>query len=143
MHDISRDYTFCAAHQIEDHPKCGRIHGHNYEVTVSLIGEVSTKTGMVMDFGVLDMYVKPVIEAMDHRYLVSESNQIAKNPQAAIAIEKDQAYVLFASHSTAERIAEHIAYKVYNQMPVKFNVRVMVRETPKSTATFVIWHETD
>lgn len=74
---IVRTYTFEAAHFLPnvatDH-KCGRMHGHSYEVRVGVYGNVLG--GWVMDFADVDAVAKPIIDALDHRTL----NDFIDNP---------------------------------------------------------------
>jgi len=113
MYQIKRQYTFCAGHRIEGHPKCGRLHGHNYVVEVELISvDFIDVSGMLLDYGKLDEVVKPIVDKLDHRYLVSESNKDAGDMYANLAIQNDHAYVLQERASTAECIAQHIQIAV-------------------------------
>ena len=61
-----------AAHHLPNVPeehKCRRLHGHSFEITVSVSGDVDAQTGWVMDFAELSDKVKPLIEQLDHYYL--------------------------------------------------------------------------
>lgn len=66
--------TFSAAHAIPGHKKCGKVHGHNFEVSVEVSGEL--KNGMVMDFFELKKILREILEKLDHRLL----NEIIENP---------------------------------------------------------------
>lgn len=139
MYSISKEYHFSAAHQLEGHPKCGRLHGHNYVVEVVLYAEALGANGMIMDYGELDDFVKPVIDAMDHRYLVSKDNLDKGNPHAKIAVESQQACMTGSQHSTAEELAQSIHGWLAVAMLPKFQVNgiaIIVHETPKSTARY-------
>ena len=68
---VSRRYTFEAAHflpKVRDGHKCKRNHGHNYEIVMSLFGDVR-EDGFVIDFWDLDEMMAPAIELVDHRTL--------------------------------------------------------------------------
>ena len=132
---IFRDYWFSAAHQIEGHPKCGRLHGHNYKVRVGVTGLVSEQTGMVIDFGDLDTIVKPIIDGeMDHRYIVSQDNVEHANPVAELSIMNGWAFNPGLTFSTAECIAEYLAKRIFNNMNV-VSISVGVWETHRSMAS--------
>ena len=62
--------NFSACHVIQGHSKCGRMHGHNYFVSVKLEGDV--KDGLLMDFGPLKEVVKAICREMDHRVLLPQ-----------------------------------------------------------------------
>lgn len=72
MFRISKDVTFAASHVLGGLPeghKCGRLHGHNYRVTVELQAEVLDEAGMVLDYGAMDDLFVRVRERLDHRHL--------------------------------------------------------------------------
>jgi len=66
--------TFSAAHAIPGHKKCGKIHGHNFDVSVEVEGEL--KNGMVIDFFELKSILKEILEKFDHSIL----NETIENP---------------------------------------------------------------
>lgn len=58
--------VFSAAHRIEGHPRCGRIHGHNYRVCVWL----REARPMEIDLDELEAWLRRnVFERFDHQYL--------------------------------------------------------------------------
>ncbi len=134
---IQRDFTFCAAHRIEGHPKCGRLHGHNYKVQITLEDDAVDDRGMVLDFGKLDEIMKPKIDAMDHRYLVSQANTRARDPYAEVARSQGHAFMLGIQHSTAELLAQLIHLWAYTELNIPPEwVTVSVEETPRNRAVF-------
>jgi len=70
--ELNHRFSFESAHHLpevpEDH-KCRRLHGHSFQVEVTVSGSIGHQTGWVMDFADLKARVRPVIEALDHRYL--------------------------------------------------------------------------
>jgi len=78
---LYKDFSFEAAHRLPNVPadhKCARLHGHSFQVRVSVDGPVGEQTGWVMDFAEMKAAFRPVHEQLDHRYL----NEIAglENP---------------------------------------------------------------
>lgn len=136
---ISREYWFSAAHRIEGHPKCGRLHGHNYKVVVFVTGHPDER-GMVIDYGDLDVVVKPIIDALDHRYIVSDQNIAAGDLYADEAIKRDDAVIPHIAASTAEILAYMFSQKIHDELAAVLGhsvvVGVEVHETPKSTAFY-------
>lgn len=81
---LTKTFKFCAAHRYhnprwspeenlaafaEDH----RIHGHNYELEVSLTGEVDPDTGFLADLGVVKALVQQrVIDVLDHSQIETD-----------------------------------------------------------------------
>ena len=57
---------FSAAHRIKGHPRCGRIHGHNYRVCVG----VSEEKPLEVDLDALEEWLEEhVYNRFDHQYL--------------------------------------------------------------------------
>lgn len=50
------------------HP-CGRMHGHSFKITVTLVGERDSKIGWVIDFNTISLRLKPILDEVDHRVL--------------------------------------------------------------------------
>lgn len=69
---IYKKFTFDAAHYLPLVPanhKCGRMHGHTYQLTVYISGKPDVQTGWIMDFTDLKHHVKPLVEVLDHHLL--------------------------------------------------------------------------
>lgn len=75
--------SFSAAHSIPGHRKCGKIHGHNFVVSVEVEGEL--KNGMVIDFFDLKKHLKEVLEKFDHSML-NEVIEVPTSENIAIYI---------------------------------------------------------
>ena len=77
---ITKIFTFDGAHQLPDHPgKCKNLHGHSWQLEVSIFGQIDSNTGMVMDFGDLKNIVnEKIINILDH----SKLNDTLENPTA-------------------------------------------------------------
>ncbi len=136
IYEISREYSFCAAHQLEGHPKCGRLHGHNYRVAITVLSiDLDPQRGWIMDFGDMDKVVKPVIDSLDHRYIVSDQNRSHNNAYAELAIEKGDAVVVLGLEvSTAECIAKWLHTVLSRAMGHRMLVEIW--ETPKNRAAY-------
>lgn len=94
---------FSAAHTIKGHPKCGRMHGHNYTVVVTLTSDVLNEKGMVADFSDVKKVVKEVVDQLDHVYL----NDVLK-----------------VDFVTAEYLAKYIRDKLVLRLPLVHSVQV-------------------
>jgi 6-pyruvoyltetrahydropterin/6-carboxytetrahydropterin synthase len=72
MFTIAKRFAFSASHVIgglaADHP-CGRLHGHNYEVEVSLQSTALTTSGFVRDFHELSALQDAINATVDHKHL--------------------------------------------------------------------------
>ena len=68
---ITKEFSFEAAHRLEGHPKCGRLHGHSYRVIFELQAEdLNENDRMVLDYADLDPIKQFIDNTLDHRYLV-------------------------------------------------------------------------
>lgn len=83
MHTITKTFEFAASHQLTGLPdghKCSRLHGHSYQLTVEVVGEVD-EVGFVIDFGHLNWVRDLIADHLDHRHLndVLDLNPTSEN----------------------------------------------------------------
>lgn len=129
---VSRSAHFNAAHRLyrkdwsdtrnnEIFGKCSNpnFHGHNYELIVSVNGEIDPETGFVMDVKVLKDLIKSEIEdAFDHKNLNLEVAEFMElNP-------------------TAENIAVVTWKKLRPHIDERHALEVVLYETPRNFVTF-------
>ena len=70
MFEIEIDRSFSAAHQLKGYDgDCRTLHGHNYEVTVTVEAETLNEIGIALDFKKLKAALDEVISPYDHRNL--------------------------------------------------------------------------
>jgi 6-pyruvoyltetrahydropterin/6-carboxytetrahydropterin synthase len=149
MHTIEiTGITFAAAHRVENHPKCSRLHGHNYEVSVVLVGDPrhALANGMVADFGVAKKILKSWIDdKLDHRYLVSEFNRNTGDPYRAAVAQliacMDDFIDLPIAQTTAELLAEYLCGIFVELLFHEFGsaasiVSVTVKESANTSASY-------
>jgi 6-pyruvoyltetrahydropterin/6-carboxytetrahydropterin synthase len=70
--ELVKEYRFEAAHLLPRVPaghKCARLHGHSFKFEIHVVGGVDTNTGWLIDYGVLDDLVMPLVATLDHYYL--------------------------------------------------------------------------
>ena len=101
--------------------KCSNsnFHGHNYELIVSLTGEIDKETGYVYALGILKDYIKLEIEdAFDHKNLNVEVEEFKDlNP-------------------TAENISVVIYDKLRKLLPNHLDLKITLYETPRNFVTY-------
>lgn len=125
---VSRKAHFNAAHRLyrEDWDntknlavfgKCSNpnYHGHNYELIVSVTGEIDKTTGFVMDMKVLKDIIKEEVEdALDHKNLNIEVPEFKNlNP-------------------TAENIVIVIYNKIKPKITTNLELEITLYETPRN-----------
>jgi len=101
--------------------KCSNpnYHGHNYDLTVSVTGEIDPLTGFVMDMKVLKDLIRTEIEdAFDHKNLNEEVAEFKTlNP-------------------TAENIVVVIWNKLHSKIDKKHNLSITLYETPRNFVSY-------
>jgi len=118
-----RPIRISAGHRLMHHDgKCSRPHGHNYEITVRVTGDL-TEEGWVVDKGA----VTDVIDAWDHRFLLERGDPLVE------AFEESgdgDALVVLAHPPTAEVMAAVLESRLADRLPdTVSDVGVTVRET--------------
>ncbi|OUR99289.1 6-pyruvoyl tetrahydrobiopterin synthase [Flavobacteriales bacterium 33_180_T64] len=129
---VSRKAHFNAAHRlyrkdwsfdknVEVFGKCNNpnFHGHNYELIVSVTGEIDKETGYVIDMKILKDIIKTEIEdAFDHKNLNLEVPELKDlNP-------------------TAENVVVVIYNKIKPKLNPVFDVEITLYETPRNFVTY-------
>jgi 6-pyruvoyltetrahydropterin/6-carboxytetrahydropterin synthase len=70
--EIFKEFHFEAAHRLPNVPeghKCARLHGHSFQVRLSVAGDAPEPLGWVMDFADIKAAFKPILDQLDHYYL--------------------------------------------------------------------------
>jgi 6-pyruvoyltetrahydropterin/6-carboxytetrahydropterin synthase len=124
-----RPIRISAGHRLMHHDgKCSRPHGHNYEISVAVTGEL-TEEGWVVDKG----DVTAVIDEWDHRFLVESGDPLA----AAFETSGDaDSLIVLDAPPTAEVMAVLLEEKLAARLPdTVSDVAVEVRETGELCAS--------
>jgi len=118
-----RPLRISAGHRLLHHDgKCSRPHGHNYEVTVRVTGEL-TDEGWVVDKGA----VTDVVDEWDHRFLLEAGDPLV---EAFDASGDADAVVVLEHPPTAEVMAALLEQRLADRLPATVSdVAVTVRET--------------
>ena len=90
MLTITKEFSFDAAHLLENHPsKCKNLHGHTYKMIVTVSKE-ELNNNMIIDFGDLkDIVNKTIIEKLDHAFLYNENSKIEYVKKIAKFLEEN------------------------------------------------------
>ncbi|MDO8519804.1 MAG: 6-carboxytetrahydropterin synthase [Deltaproteobacteria bacterium] len=128
---LTTSYDICAAHKLWnkawDETKnraafghCADLHGHQYKLEVTLTGEISPDTGMLLNGHEIDRIIRDkILTRMDHKYLNDD-------------------IPFFKEHQPT---AEWIAVWVFEELKGAFQVncrlvRIRVYETPSLYAEY-------
>jgi 6-pyruvoyltetrahydropterin/6-carboxytetrahydropterin synthase len=125
-----RPIRISTGHRILHHDgKCSRPHGHNYELSVEIRGEL-TAEGWVMDKG----EVTSIIDEWDHRFLVEEGDPLV---EAFEASGDGDALVVLDHPPTAEVMAVLLEKRLLERFPdTVSDVSVEVAETGELCASY-------
>ena len=123
-----RPIRFSAGHRLLRHDrKCSRPHGHNYEVTVRVTGELSGD-GWVVDKG----EVTAVVDEWDHRFLVEADDPLIEGFETS---GDGAALVVLDAPPTAEVLSVVLEEKLGERLPDRVSeVDVRVSETSELCA---------
>lgn len=70
MYELTTIVDFEAAHCLRNYPgKCSRLHGHNWQVEVTVCGTQLNDLGLLIDFRDLKAEVQKILTQLDHYYL--------------------------------------------------------------------------
>ena len=70
--ELFAEFAFEAAHRLPNVPPghpCARMHGHSYQVRLTIVGPVEDSTGWVTDFYVIANAFEPLRVQLDHHVL--------------------------------------------------------------------------
>ncbi len=143
---ITKQFTFETAHALYGYDgKCRNIHGHSYNLDVTVIGNPITdmtnpKCGMVIDFGDLKKIVKTeVVDIMDHAILLNKNT-----PHIELAehlINSGHNVVLVDYQPTSENMIADFADRIASKLNSTLQLHSLkLRET--GTA-FAEWYASD
>lgn len=126
---VTKKFHFEMAHVLYKYDGlCRNIHGHTYNMEVTLLGDLKEelehpKDGMVVDFGKLKKLVKEkIVNVYDHSLVVSKSYA-----------DKNQQYLM----NVTERLIVHDFQPTSENMCVYF-AQVLQPELPKNVSLYSI-----
>ena len=136
---ITKEFKFETAHSLPGYDGlCKNIHGHSYELLVTVAGypiqeKEHPKRGMVMDFGDLKKIVrKLIVEPFDHSLVLRSDvsktlvDELKKNYEKVI---------LLPYQPTSEMMLNDFAQRIQVELPENVSLKyLMLRETVTSYA---------
>jgi 6-pyruvoyltetrahydropterin/6-carboxytetrahydropterin synthase len=129
---IAKEFNWEMGHRLPEHfGKCKNIHGHSYKMLVEIEGEV-LESGMVMDYYHLRDAIEPVVEKMDHAFLVYKDDK-----NVIEFLEKmNSKRVIVDFQSTVENITQYFLQEIAKlKLPPNIHkIKVRVCETPDDYA---------
>jgi 6-pyruvoyltetrahydropterin/6-carboxytetrahydropterin synthase len=136
---VTKEFRFEAAHALKGYDgPCRNVHGHSYELSVTVIGspvsdQNSAKLGMVMDFGDLKKIIKKhIVDPFDHALLL---NSAVSTEEMERFGEPFTNLVVVPYQPTSENFLIDFAKRIRELLPQGVNLHSMrLRETANSYA---------
>jgi len=127
---IEKKYYFYAGHRNKEAGiKCGRPHGHTYDVTCTFEFDTMTN-GVTMLFSDIDKNVEPIIKEYDHHFLLSQDDPLVELLELA-----GEEYKVVPFETSAENMAIWLFNRIRNEakMPI---VKIEFAETKSSKVIY-------
>lgn len=139
---ISKVFRWEMGHRLPFHDGlCANLHGHSYQARVMLTGEPDAR-GMVMDYYHLKRIIQPIIDSLDHSFMVDSTDSLMKqffdtNPMKTVVVdfpstaENIAAYILSAAVEALSGYAsiKEITIRVYETENTFAEVRQVIRKS--------------
>ena len=125
---IEKKYHFYAAHRNKEAGvKCGRLHGHTYNVICYFKFNELTN-GVTMLFSDIDKIVEPIIKQYDHYLLLHKEDNLCN------ALDMlNEPYIELPFETSAENMAIWIFNQIKNYLPI---VKIELAETKTSNVIY-------
>jgi 6-pyruvoyltetrahydropterin/6-carboxytetrahydropterin synthase len=138
--EVAKDYfNFASAHfLIFANGRREPLHGHNYQVSVAIEGELD-RAGVVLDFIAFKPLVKQVCDSLDHRTLIQTESPTVVVHQRAKEVEilyKKQRLILPRAdvvllplvNTSTELLAEYVADQIKRKVRQEFSATIKSME---------------
>jgi len=119
---ITKKFNFETGHALYGYDgKCKNVHGHSYELSVTVIGiplldQNHVKYGMVIDFGDLKKIVKDeIVDPFDHAIILNKNTPHLELANELIA--REHRVILVDYQPTSEMMLIDFAKKIQAKIP--------------------------
>ena len=129
---IAKEFHWEMGHRLPEHfGQCKNIHGHSYNMIVEFEGELNEQ-GMLIDYYDVEEIINPVIEKLDHAFMVNENDKVVLEFLEKMNSKK----VVVDFQSTAENICSYLLNKIREiNLPDNIKkIKVRVQETSNDYA---------
>ena len=124
---IAKEFKWEMGHRLPEHfGLCKNVHGHSYRMIVEFEGDLDEQ-GMIIDFYDVEKIISPIIEKLDHAFMVNENDEDAIKFLEKLNSKK----VVVDFESTVENISKYLLNEITkSKLPSNIRViRVRVFET--------------
>ncbi|MCH7964958.1 MAG: 6-carboxytetrahydropterin synthase [Bacteroidetes bacterium] len=129
---IAKEFHWEMGHRLPEHfGLCKNIHGHSYKMIIEFEGKLDEQ-GMVIDFYDVEKMISPIIDELDHAFMVKNDDKLTLDFLEKLNSKK----VVVNFFTTVENICKYISEKIIkSKLPDNIeNVRVRVYETSEDYA---------
>ncbi|MDN3491461.1 6-pyruvoyl trahydropterin synthase family protein [Winogradskyella bathintestinalis] len=143
---ITKQFSFETGHALYGYDgKCKNVHGHSYNLYVTVIGTpisdtTDVKYGMVIDFGDLKKIVKEeIVDVFDHATVFNKNTphvDLAKELQA-----RDHNVLLVDYQPTSEMMVIDFSEKIKQRLPN--NIKLHSLKLSETASSFAEWFASD
>jgi 6-pyruvoyltetrahydropterin/6-carboxytetrahydropterin synthase len=139
---------FAAAHFATFEGQCEALHGHNYDVTVEVEGEL-TGDSWVVDFSALKAMARELCQKLDHKFLLQRDSKVLQIDEGMSnwkvrflergwVFPKSDVLPLPVDNTTAERLAEWFGGRLLELLAARgamnvVSITVGIEEMPGQT----------
>jgi 6-pyruvoyltetrahydropterin/6-carboxytetrahydropterin synthase len=124
---IAKEFRWEMGHRLpENFGLCKNIHGHSYKMIVEFEGDLNQQD-MVIDYYDVEKIINPIIEKLDHSFMVSKNDNVVLEFLKKMNSKK----VVVDFESTAENISKYLIGEISgSKLPSNVkNITVRVYET--------------
>jgi len=117
---IAKEFRWEMGHRLPEHfGLCKNIHGHSYKMIVEFEGELNNDQ-MVIDYYDVEKIINPIIEKLDHAFMVNKNDEIVIDFLEKIKSKK----VVVDFDATAENICNYFINQI-NKSTLPSNIRAI------------------
>lgn len=143
---ITKQFSFETGHALYGYDgKCKNLHGHSYNLSVTVIGKPiadskNVKLGMVIDFGDLKKIVtEEIVDIYDHATVF---NKNTPHLELANELKKREHNVLLVDYQpTTEMMVIDFAKKIKRRLPNTIKLHSL--KLQETTTSFAEWFASD
>jgi len=143
---ITKQFSFEAGHALFGYDgKCKNLHGHSYQLHVTVIGEPisdssNVKHGMVIDFGDLKKIVnEEIIDVFDHSMIFNKNTPHLELAQELI--DRDHHIILVDYQPSTEMMLLDFAEKIKKRLPD--NIKLHSLKLQETATSYAEWYASD
>ena len=152
---VTKDYlVFSSAHFITfaGH-RCEALHGHNYRVGVTLVGDLDPEGWYVVDFSIVKKIMRRLCDEIDHKVLLPLSNPkltlteegnaiaVAYMGTARYVFPRGDCALLPVPNTTVEMLAQYLAGRLRTELPDFAHVATIEVEVEESFGQSAVYHD--